>query len=72
MEPNSQKAQMPKELEEIIFAHLAQSTKCGVGSLRHGLQRLAEGWQKAVDAALQTFVHLDFCGHEARVTGGVV
>ena len=43
-----------------------------VGSLRHGLQRLAEGWQKAVDAALQTFVHLDFCGHEARVTGGVV
>ena len=64
------KAQKPEALE-ITFAHSAQ---CGLLSFgmfaRCGT--VSKGWQKAVNAALQIFVHLDFRGHEARVTGSVV
>ena len=69
MELNN-KAQKPEALE-ITFAHSAQ---CGLLSFgmfaRCGT--VSKGWQKAVNAALQIFVHLDFRGHEARVTGSVV
>ena len=84
MVPNSKKARTGTEtqtqtetktetetLEDIMFAH---SAECGLISFdmlaRCGT--VSKGWQKAVNAALPTFVHLHFRGHEALVTGGVV
>ena len=56
---------------EITFAHSAQCGLLSFGTFAR-CGAVSRGWRGAVDAGLRMSVHLNFRGHEARVTGGVV
>ena len=70
MELDSNEARTTQALE-IKFAYSAQCGLLSFGVFAH-CSAVSRGWRDAVDAALRMSVHLNFRGHEARVTGGVV